>query len=113
MPILNLGQLCSNATTMAGGRLDYSVSEASFYCNLAYAEVATRINQYRGKEAVAVSSTSSGVNRMALPPDFDYSIAMTMYVGSGSTATSTGTTVVPLRLRDYRWIDAQPINGDN
>lgn len=81
--------------------------------NLAYHEVASRINAHRPKEALAISSTTSGANRIAYPPDFDYALAFTLYVGSGSTATSTGTQVVPLRLRDYRWIDSQPINGDN
>ena len=113
MPILNLGTIASAATTFAGGRLDYSLSEASQYVNLAYSEVATRINAHRPMEALAISSTTSGGNRIAMPTDFDYSIAFTLYVPSFSTTTSTGTWVVPLRLRDYRWIDAQPINGDN
>src|SRR5579859_1528055 len=103
--ILNLGDICSMATTFAGGRLDYSYSEASRLANIAYSEVATRINAHRPKEALAVSSTTSGGNRIALPSDFDYSIALTLYVGSGSTATSTGTTVVPMRMRDSRYID--------
>jgi hypothetical protein len=111
--ILNLGQVCSMATTIAGGRLDFSLSEASSYANLAYHEVASRINAHRPKEALAVSSTSSGQNRMAMPADFDYSLALTLYIPSASTQTSTGTWTVPLRLRDYRWIDAQPVNGNN
>ena len=111
--ILSLGDLSSRATTMAGGRLDYSASEASFWVNLAYNEVASRINAHRPKEGLAVSSTSSGQNRIAFPADFDYAIALTCFVPSGSTATSTGTTVVPLRQRDPRWIDAQNVTGDN
>ena len=111
--ILNLGQVASQATTMAGGRLDWTLSEASFWCNLAYHEVASRINAHRPQEGLALSSTTSGGNRIAMPSDFDYSMAMTLYVPSGSTRSSTGTMVVPLRLRDYRWIDSQPINGDN
>src|SRR2546429_5646839 len=113
MPLLNLGQICSLATNFAGGRLDYALSEASLYANLAYSEVATRINAHRPLEGLAVSSTTSGGNRIAMPTDFDYSIAFTLYVPSFSTATSTGTWVIPLRLRDYRWIDAQSITGDN
>ncbi len=109
--ILSLGQICSMATTYAGGRLDFTFSEASFHANMAYSEVATRINAHRPKEALAISSTTSGGNRIALPSDFDYAIAMTLYVGSGSTATSTGTTVVPMRMRDSRYIDSQAISG--
>ena len=111
--ILSLGDVSSRATTMAGGRLDYSQSETSFWVNMALAEVASRINAHRPKEGLAVSSTSSGENRVAFPADFDYAMAITCYVPSGSTATSTGTTVVPLRQRDPRWIDAQNISGDN
>jgi len=113
MPIMNLGTICSNATTMSGGRLDWALSEASFWANLAYSEVATRINPHRPMEGLAISSTTSGGNRIATPTDFDYPLAFTLYIPSWSTATSSGTWVVPLRLRDYRWIDAQPINGDN
>lgn len=111
--ILSLGDVASRATTMAGGRLDYSLSEASFWVNTAYHEVASRINAHRPKEGLAGSSTSSGENRIAFPGDFDYVIALTCYVPSGSTATSTGTTVVPLRQRDSRWFDSQNISGDN
>ena len=110
--ILNLGTIMSAATNFAGGRLDYSVSEASMYVNWAYAEVATRINYHRGKQAIAVSSTTSGGNRIALPTDFDYATALTAYIGSGSTQSSCGTTVIPLRQRDARWIDSQTVEGD-
>jgi len=82
------------------------------WANLAYTEVATRINAHRPKEALAISSTTSGGNRIALPTDFDYTIAMTLYVGSGSTQSSNGTVVVPMRMRDPRWVDSQRISGD-
>ena len=113
MPIMNLGLIASTATTWSGGRLDYSLSEASQYVNLAYAEVSTRINAHRPMEGLAVSSTTSGGNRIAAPTDFDYAISFTLYIPSFSTGSSSGTWVIPLRQRDYRWIDAQPINGDN
>ena len=67
------------ATNFAGGRLDWALSEVSLYANAAYAEVATRINPHRTKEALAVSSTTSGGNRIALPADYDY--AMTVIPG--------------------------------
>lgn len=108
-----LAQLMSRATTYAGGRGDYGVSEASFIVNQAYDEVANAYNVYRGLETTTASSTTSGGNVVSLPTDFDFAIANTLYVGSGSTQSSTGTTVVPLRLRDSRWLDAQQINGDN
>ena len=81
--ILSLGQVCSRATEMAGGRVDWLLSDASFYANMAAQEV----SQFAGhlpKEAIAVSSTTSGENRYALPSDFDYSTALTLYQGSSA-----------------------------
>lgn len=68
--ILTLGQVISHATSFCG-RSDILTSQASFYANLALGEVATRLH-HKPKEAFAVSSTTSGENRIALPPDFDY-----------------------------------------
>lgn len=93
--------------------MDYSLSEASFWVNLSYSEVATRINAHRPKEALAISSTTSGGNRIAMPSDYDYATSFTLYIPSFSTTTSSGTWVIPLRQRDARWIDSQPINGNN
>ena len=111
MPILNLGVLCSRATEMAGGRLDWNLSDASFYANLALFEVAGKIG-HTPKEAIAVSSTTTGENRIGLPSDFDYPISLTMFVGSNSTATTSNSTrVVPLVQRDARWFDSQELEG--
>lgn len=128
--ILNLGDICSMATQYAGGRIDWSLSEASRYANMAYSEVATRINMHRPKEALAISSTTSGGNRIALPTDYDYSVAFTLYTSSvvtsvitipnnpqqlplGSIFTIVSNVVpIPLRQRDARWLDSQTL-GDN
>lgn len=111
MPILNLGQLCSTATTFAGGRLDWALSEVSLYCNLAYSEVKSRQGlTHTQSEAIAISSTTSGENRIAFPADFDYPLAITMYVGSSSTVSRSHTTrTVSLVPRDARWVDAQTL----
>ena len=111
MPIYSLGVLASRATEIAGGRADWGLSDASFYVNQAYFEVGTRIG-FTALEALATSSTTSGENRIALPPDFHSTIALTMYVGSSSTASSSNATqTFPLRQRDERWMDAQNLNG--
>lgn len=111
MPILTLAQIMSTATTFAGGRADWQPSEASIYVNLAYSEVRSRTGIYHTPaEAIAVSSTTSGENRIAFPPDFDYPLALTLFVGSGSTAsTSNSTAVVPLKPKDARWFDSQTL----
>lgn len=72
---LTLAQLCSTATAFIQGRTDFTASEASFYANIAYQEVATRI-RYNAQEGLAVSSTTSGENRISLPSDFAYPIAV-------------------------------------
>lgn len=110
---LALSDMMSMATTFAGGRGDWSLSEASRLVNLAYDEIASRYNVYQGLEKTAASSTTSGGNVVSLPSDFVFSISNTLYIPSNSTQSSTGTQVVPLRMRDSRWLDAQQISGDD
>jgi len=110
--ILNLAQVCSRATEIAGGRMDWTLSDASFYANLA----AQEISQFAGhlpKEAIAVSSTTSGENRYAIPSDFDYPTALTLYQGSSATTGSRATIAIPLRGQDASWADSRdlPDNG--
>jgi hypothetical protein len=111
MPILNLGTICSTATKFAGGRNDWDLSEASLYANMAYSELKSRTGiAHTPSEAIAVSSTTSGENRIAFPADFDYPLAITLYAGSSSTVSASHTTdswtLVP---KDARWADAQTL----
>lgn len=111
MPTFNLGQFCSTATTWAGGRADYTLSEASLYVNMAIGEISSRVGM-QPLEALAVSSTTSGENKVAFPPDYDQTIALTCYVGSSSTASlSNNTTTYALIQRDSRFLDSQNLNG--
>jgi hypothetical protein len=80
---LNLTQLCSTATSLVKGRTDVPLSEASFWANIAYQEVATRI-RYATDEALAVSSTTSGENRLALPSNFAYPIQISNLSATGN-----------------------------
>jgi len=107
--IMNLGELCSVATQFAGGRNDWSLSEASRLANIAYSEVFNHPGHVP-LEAVATSSTTSGEQRYQLPTDYNYGLAMTLYQGSTSTGTtSNSTTVVRLAQRDSNWVDAQTL----
>ncbi len=72
--IIDLSECISKATTLAG-RSDFSTSEASFWANAAYEEISTRI-EFRTKESLAYSSTTSGENRVALPSDFEADISL-------------------------------------
>lgn len=107
--ILNLGQVMSLGTTLAGGRNDLPTSEASAWANLALEQVVVASGaRHAPREAIAISSTTSGGNRIGLPTDFGYPIAFTLYAGSSSTASRSHTTAtIPLQQRDASWADAQ------
>lgn len=107
--ILDLGTVISTASKLAGGRNDIQLSEASFWANESLEYVVSMSGaQHKPREAIAISSTTSGGNRIALPTDFDYPTAFTLYVGSTSTATTSRTTSeVPLIQRDGAFVDAQ------
>jgi len=109
VPIFSLGELCSVATQFAGGRNDWSLSEASRLANMAYSEVYNRVG-HTPLEAVATSSTTSGENRYQLPTDWNYGIAVTLYQNSSATTGSRSTTVIRLRQQDANWIDAQTLS---
>lgn len=93
--ILTLQQIMSRATEMAGGKTDMSPSDVSLWVNLAYDEVKSR-SRYRGVEAIAYSSTTSGENAYNFPTDFDFSHNLTLLLPSGSTAASAVSEWKPL-----------------
>lgn len=90
--------------------MDWQPSEVSLYANLAYAEVGERI-RHMPEESLAVSSTTSGGNRIALPTDFNGVLAFTLFTQSSATTGSRNTQPVTLVQQDARWIDSQPLNG--
>lgn len=110
--ILSLAQIASAATELAGGRLDWTLSNASFYTNIALGYVSQAAGiQHTPKEALAFSSTTSGGNRISLPGDFDYTIGLTVGIpNSWSTATSRTTTWKPLDKHDGNWADTRDSN---
>ena len=99
--MLTLGQIASIATTFNQGRMDIPLSEASFYANLAQAEVATR-TKHQPLERLAVSSTTSGERRVSVPSDFLYPISVTL------SDTSSGPVGSPYQLiaREVTWLDS-------
>lgn len=68
MPAWTLADLMSRATTRIGRRSDIAASDASFYVNMAYQEVAQAAPSAL-METITVSSTTSGENRIELPAD--------------------------------------------
>lgn len=73
--ILSLGDVISQATTLAGGRNDRTASDVSFWANLSAVEVFNQVYMVP-LESLAVSSTTSGENRYTLPSDFDAPISL-------------------------------------
>lgn len=72
---LDLAKICSLATRLVKGRTDLALSEVSDLANIAYQDVCVAAH-YDGRESLAISSTTSGENRVALPTDFGYAIAL-------------------------------------
>lgn len=107
--ILTLGDVMSLGTTLAGGRGDFALSEASRWANMALEQVSqVKGARHAPREAIAISSTTSGGNRIGLPTDFGAPLAFTLYAGSSSTNTLSRTTASwPLIQRDVAWADAQ------
>lgn len=91
---LTLADVISRATTLAGGRRDIPTSEISFWANVAAVEIAGQV-WHTPLEALAISSTTSGENRISLPSDFDGMIALSNLstqgvVGGRQLAPTTG-----------------------
>ena len=108
MPILSLSDIMSVGTAFTG-RNDFGASEVSRLANFAYEQVieASGANHIP-VEALALSSTTSGGNRVALPADFNAPLSLTLYQGSTSTATTSRTTIsIPLTPVEPSQLDAQ------
>lgn len=86
MPKWDLDQITSKATQAIGRRADIPRSEASFWANAAYAFVAERA-PHALQEQVATSSTTSGENRVDLPPDFNELETLSFLTDVGSSRT--------------------------
>lgn len=86
---------------LAGGRMDWTASEASFWVDLAYKEVATRIDFKVGGEALGYSSTTSGENRIALPSDFVAVLSLSNLSTQGAVGGRH------LRQETAMWMDSQ------
>ena len=103
MPLLTLAQITSRATELAGGRLDWNASDASFYVNQAATYIANALGiEHRSLESRYATTLTSGVSRMALPLDYNYAVALSI----GSTVAASGSTRWRIMgKRDIGWAD--------
>src|SRR5438876_201624 len=69
MGLFTLGGLVSEATALLGNRLDVSLSRASLYANQAHVFIWNTAPTHDRSEGIAISSTTSGENKITLPPD--------------------------------------------
>ena len=63
---LTLSQMMSMITTFNQGRLDYTTSELSLYCNIALTELCDRV-EMQSLDSTTVSSTTSGTSSLTIP----------------------------------------------
>lgn len=82
----NLGQIMSHATAGIGHRSDIPRSIVSFLVNEALSQVYT-VAPHSWQEKLAISSTTSGENRVFLPPDFMEPISLSYLTDIASTRT--------------------------
>lgn|SRR5574341_1369522 len=75
MPLYDLGAVVSRATQLLGNRLDVTLSTSSFYANEAALQIAKSLF-HEASETSATTSTTSGVNSVVLPTNFDELISI-------------------------------------
>ena len=112
MPAYTLGECLSSATRNIGRRDDIALSDASFVANRAYFEVFYAIEPEEG-EKIAVSSTTSGENKIELPTDFYEPIsAALVWRASWSTSSSVNSSYATLKLASIEAMDGRnPVPG--
>ena len=99
---LTLAQIVSRATELAGGRLDWGLSDASFYANVGAQYIANNgAIQHRSLESSYATTIGSGVSRMLLPADYTEAISLSL----GSTVASGATPWRILTKRDIGLAD--------
>lgn len=106
MPGYSLSEIMSFATGNAGRRADITQSDVSRLANEAYFEVFYASNPQEA-ESIAVSSTTTGENKIELPTDFFEPITASLIWRSGSTADSNHSSYMTLRLVDVEQMDGR------
>jgi len=104
MPSYTLAELTSQSTTRAGRRADISLSDSSFMVNTAYQQVASLIPDAM-QEQKAISSTTSGENKITLPTDFGEIINLSYY----TTKSDSGKTLRMMTPSQYDEVGTHPL----
>ena len=88
MPKWSLGEMISDLTNRLG-RADIPQSTLSRYTNQAYLDVVDMSDPV-AQERIALSSTTSGENRIDLPTDFQIPISLSFLTNIGNSARTLG-----------------------
>jgi len=105
MPAYTLAELSSFARSAVGRRADLAVSDVSRLVNEAYFEVFYASNPEES-ELIAVSSTTTGENKIELPTDF-YAPISAALIYSTSTLTSAHSSYRTLNLVSVEQMDGR------
>jgi len=105
MPAYDLNELMSFATSAVGRRADIAASDVSRLVNEAYFEV-FYASEPEESELIAVSSTTTGENKIELPTDFYAPISATL-IFSTSTLTSAHSSYQTLNLVSVEQMDGR------
>jgi hypothetical protein len=82
MPSWNLGEIASATTTALGNRSDIALSAVSFWANVAQQQV-WDVLPHDLQEGLAVSSSTSGENRITWPTDYQELLTLSNLSRSG------------------------------
>lgn len=105
MAYLDLGGIMSSATAAVGRRADITVSDVSRLANDAYFEVVYAVGAEE-LEKIAVSSTTTGENKVELPTDFHEPISAAI-IWSNQTGASARSSYQTLRLVGVEAMDGR------
>lgn len=105
MPSYTLGEILSSATAAIGRRADIELSDASRLANDSYFEVVYAVSDAEF-EKIAVSSTTTGENKIELPTDFHEPISASL-IWSNSTAASAHSSYSTLKLVGIEAMDGR------
>lgn len=107
MPAYTLGEIMSLATARIGRRGEITASDASFYANTAYQEVAG-VAPHALLEQSYNTSTLSGAATIALPSDFNEPLVFSIsWPASWSTLSTANRSYQTLTPRSAYFFDSQ------
>lgn len=101
-----LGDIMSAATAALGNRTDITASRASFWANQSQQEL-WNLAPHDEAEALAISSTTSGEDKLTLPSDFEEMLSLSLVTFAGSSTTFDNDVLDQINLMERETLSAQ------